>query len=49
MSNEKEEVLVYYAQVLQDIRDIKARPWNFITILVVITGGVLALSLTFEP
>lgn len=28
----------------QDIRDIKARPWNFITILVVITGGVLTFD-----
>lgn len=44
MTEDKEQVLAYYPQVLQDIRDIKARPWSFITILVVITGGILSFE-----
>ena len=44
MSNNKDEVLAYYPQVLQDIRDIKARPWSFLTMLVVIVGGVVAFE-----
>jgi hypothetical protein len=44
MPDDKDETLAYYTQVLQDIRDIKARPWNFITILVAITCGILALA-----
>jgi hypothetical protein len=44
-SDEKAEVLAFYGQVLQDIRDIKARAWKFITILIAITGGVLALNI----
>jgi hypothetical protein len=42
--DDKEQELAYYPQVLQDIRDIKARPWSFITILVVITGGIVAFE-----
>ena len=42
--DDQEQILAYYAQVTQDIRDIKARPWNFITVLVVITGGILSFE-----
>ncbi|QLH40750.1 MAG: hypothetical protein HWD60_19925 [Defluviicoccus sp.] len=44
MADDNDQELAYYEQLLNDIRDIKARVWNFITILVVITGGVLAID-----
>ncbi len=44
MADDNDQELAYYGQLLNDIRDIKARVWNFITILVVITGGVLAID-----
>lgn len=43
MSDETDQNIAFYTQTSQDIRDIKGRAWNFITILILITGGVLAL------
>lgn len=41
---DQEQVIAFFEQTCQDLRDIKARPWNFLTILVAITGGILSLD-----